>query len=472
MRTIAAALAVLCTLAATPAVAAPSTALPAAPSGPYAELDAYVRDRMRETGVPGLSYAVVGPDGPVHRRAWGTDGRGDPVTPATPFLWGSLAKPATATGVMTLVESGRLGLDDRVAEHVPEFGFAPGATVRHLLGQTSGLPAEATFEVADCHAADCPRPAGRLGALDGVEPLGPPGTEYAYTSANYVALAAVVESVTGRPFADFMHEAVFDPIGMDGAIADAESARKLPPGHQLLWGFPTATKKYDPHGAAYGYLGGDLHDLTAFASAQLRGTVLKPESLRLMRQESKAGTGYGLGWRVGGLDGPLQNAVWHTGGVPGYSAMIFLLPERGIGLVLQQNMYALLQDGAVMESGFGAARLLAGGEPGDAPSAAVHHATVWGVTALALALLLAAARSVAVVRRPARPPVTLAWCAAGLVPWGLAAAVQSVMGVRHLWSWVPDAALALGAAVLAGTATMAVRLVALGKRSGPPDRTV
>ncbi|OLT13693.1 hypothetical protein BJF79_19975 [Actinomadura sp. CNU-125] len=427
-------------------------------------MDAYVRDRMRESGAPGVSYAVVGPDGPIHHRSWGTDGRGDPVTDRTPFLWGSVAKPVTATGVMTLVQSGRLGLDDRVADHVPEFTFDPDVTVRHLLGQTSGIPPEATFEIADCHAADCPRPAGRLADLDDLDPLGPPGTEYAYTSANYVALAAVVEAVTGRSFADFMREAVFGPAHMDGVIADAESAKKLAPGHQYLWGIPTATAdEYDPHGAAYGYMGGDLNDLAAFASAQLRpGSMLTPESVQQMRKETKPGTGYGFGWRVGGLDAPLQNAIWHTGATPGYSAMIFLLPERDVALVLQQNLYGLLRDDSVMKIGFGAARVLAGAEADDAPFATVHHATVWGTTALALALVLTTARSIAVVRRPRssrRVRAIAAWSLAGLVPWLLLAGVLTVLDARRLWAWVPDATIALFTAVLAGTATAILRAV-------------
>ncbi|MBE1531261.1 serine hydrolase domain-containing protein [Actinomadura algeriensis] len=459
MRSRATVVALLCLLFCVP--------VPAAADAPYARLDAYVRDHMK---APGLAYAVVGPDGPLHRRSWGTDGRGDPVTGATPFLWGSVAKPVTATGVMTLVQSGRLGLDDPVVDHVPGFAFggaahARGVTVRHLLGHTSGIPAEATFAVADCHDAGCPRPAGRLDALNGYEPLGPPGTEYTYTSANYVVLAAVIESVTGRPFAGFMREAVFDPFGMDGAIADSKSAQKrnLTPGHQYLWGFPAATADgYDPHGAAYGYMGGDINDLAAFAAAQLRPeSVLTPESVRLMRQESKDGTGYGLGWRVGGLDAPLQNAIWHTGASPGYSAMIFLLPERDIALVLHQNLYGLLQDGPIMAVGFGAARVLAGGEPGDVPSAATHHAAVWGVTALAAGLLLATGRSIAVLRRPAgrrRVAATVGWCLAGAVPLLIAAAVLTLIDARRLMAWVPDATVALGVAVAAGAATIALRL--------------
>src|SRR5690606_8982018 len=121
--------------------------LPLAPahaeSGPYAQIDAYVRERMKDTKTPGLAYAVVGPDGPIHRRAWGTDGRGDRVTAETPFLWGSVTKPITATAVMTLVQSGRLRLEDRVVDHLPGFRFggpahASKVTIRHLLEQTAG----------------------------------------------------------------------------------------------------------------------------------------------------------------------------------------------------------------------------------------------------------------------------------------------------------------------------------------------
>ncbi|MEE2053378.1 serine hydrolase domain-containing protein, partial [Nocardiopsis tropica] len=206
------------------------------PADPYAAIDDYVQRRMEETGTPGLSYAVVGPDGPLHRAAWGTDGDGAPVTTGTPFLWGSVAKPVTATAVLALAEDGELGLDDPVADHLPEFRFggahAPRTTVRHLLSQTSGLPPSSAFAVSDCRG-DCPRPADRLPALDRIRPLAPPGGEYAYTSANYLVLAAVVESVTGVPFSDHVRDAVLEPAGAGGAITDPASARDrgLAPGH-------------------------------------------------------------------------------------------------------------------------------------------------------------------------------------------------------------------------------------------------
>ncbi|MFF6790739.1 serine hydrolase domain-containing protein [Streptomyces filamentosus] len=456
---------------------------PPAPADRFAAIDAYVRERMEATRTPGLAYAVVGPDGPVHSRAWGTDGHGEPVTDGTPFLWGSVAKPIAASAVMTLVQDGRLRLDDRVVDHLPAFrfggtGHAARVTVRHLLQQTAGVPESATFEVTDCVADDCPDAAARVAALDGVRPLGPPGTAYAYSSANYLVLAAVVESVTGRPFADHLRAGVLRPAGMDGAIADRASARarNLPPGHQLLWGVPSAIADgVDDDGAAYGYTGGDLNDLAAFASLQLRSgrtrdgtTVLTPESVRLMRQSGRLhpsgeDTGYGLGWRVGGLEAPLDTAIWHTGATPGYSAALFLLPERNLALVVQQNLHGLLHDGSVMQVGFGAARVLAGGTaPADAPSAAAYHATVWGLSALALVLLAGTFRSVRPLRR--RPPgrrvlPTVLWCLAGALPWVLLAASFALVGPRALWAWTPDVLVALCVAAVAGTAVVALRLM-------------
>ncbi|MER7001107.1 serine hydrolase domain-containing protein [Streptomyces sp. NPDC000410] len=461
---------------------APAAARPPVPADRIAAMDAYVRERMEATRTPGLAYAVVGLDGPIHARAWGTDGYGERVTAETPFLWGSVAKPIAASAVMTLVQDGRLRLDDPVVDHLPAFRFgghshASRVTVRHLLQQTAGLPESATLEVADCVDADCPGAAERVAELDGVQPLGPPGTTYAYSSANYLVLAAVVESVTGRSFADHLMDSVLRPAGMDGAIADRESARErnLPPGHQLLWGVPSAiVDGVDDAGAAYGYTGGDLNDLAAFASLQLRSgkagngtTVLTPESIRLMRDPGRlhpsgAATGYGLGWRVGGLEAPLDTAIWHTGATPGYSAMLFLLPDRNTALVLQQNLHGLLHDGAAMQVGFGAARILAGGTaPTDVPSAAPYHVTVWGLTALALVLLAAAFHSARLHRRrpaPRRIAPTVLWCLAGTLPGILLAAALTLVGPRALWTWTPDVFIALCAAAAAGAATLALRL--------------
>ncbi|GAB2971995.1 hypothetical protein GCM10023080_039980 [Streptomyces pseudoechinosporeus] len=192
-----------------------------------------------------------------------------------------------------------------------------------------------------------------------------------------------------------------------------------------------------------------------------------------MREEGElqppgTATGYGLGWRVGGLGAPLDEAIWHTGAAPGYSAMLFLLPERNIALVLEQNLYGLLHDDAVMQVGFGAARVLADGRtpPADTASASSYYMIVWGVTAVAAALILAAGRSALLLRRPATPAtalrrttLTALWCLVGALPWIALAQLAGRMSLGQLMTWVPDAFIAVSVAAAAGAATIGLRLV-------------
>jgi len=127
-----------------------------------------------------------------------------------------------------------------------------------------------------------------------------------------------------------------------------------------------------------------------------------------------------------------------------------------------------------MAVGFGAARLLAGARPeGRTASTAMYHATVWGLTALALAMMFAAARSAPQLRRPAGPAAlprrvarAAAWCAVGALPWlGLFVLARRVP-LRLVWLWVPDAFLALVAAAAAGAVVVVLRLLRAVRSGG------
>ncbi|WP_262391255.1 serine hydrolase [Nocardiopsis sp. CNR-923] len=189
------------------------------------DMDSYVRARMAATDTPGLAYAVVGPEGVEHQGVFGVDGHGEPVTEETPFLWGSVAKPVTATAALVLAEEGRLDLDAPVEEYLPEFAaFGAEPTVRDLLTHSSGITEAntvATFDVYEAGSAEFAPRVGRIAASE----VGDPGT-HAYSSANYLLLGAVVERVTGEDFGDYLREAVLDPVGMDTAFTGARRPRR------------------------------------------------------------------------------------------------------------------------------------------------------------------------------------------------------------------------------------------------------
>ncbi len=133
--------------------------------------------------------------------------QGNRVTPATRFQAASVSKPATARGVLPLVEQGRIGLDQRVIGHLrrwrlPPSPFDPGGiTVRRLLSHTAGLSVHG-------YAGQTPkRPlppieaslSGEAGGSFPAELLETPGRRSLYSGSGYSVLQLLVEEFTGWP---------------------------------------------------------------------------------------------------------------------------------------------------------------------------------------------------------------------------------------------------------------------------------
>lgn len=393
----------------------------------------YLDVQFDANGVPGAAYAILSADGDVDTAFWGRDGDGDDVDDTTPFLWGSVAKPVTATAAMTLVEDGRLDLDAPVIDYLPDFTLADPArsdriTVRHLLEQTSGLP-EGTGVTDRFESADDPY-GDAVADLAGVEPFADPGDTFQYASANYLVAGAVIEAVAGVPYADYLREAVLDPLGMDGAVVTAEDAAGVPGGFAPVFGRAVSVEtRFDPAGPSYGYLGGDIGDLAAFAASQLgRGdSVVSSESLALMRTGAAEVHGtikYGLGWRVDGRNADLgTSTVWHTGGAPGFSAGVLLLPELGRGLVVVENRYGVLEDGRLVGAMLGAVRILAGGAAEPVEGDLLYSGLPVGLSVLIVAGLVLVVWSVVRIVKGFRPVGRRGLVVAGAAGWVVAAAV-------------------------------------------------
>ena len=108
------------------------------------------------------------------------------------FRWASVTKPATALAALVAAEEGTIDLDEPAGP--------PGSTVRHLLAHASGLP------------------------FDGAEPRAKPGTRRIYSNAGFEVLASFVEERAEMAFADYLHQAVFDPLGMGATLERSPAA--------------------------------------------------------------------------------------------------------------------------------------------------------------------------------------------------------------------------------------------------------
>ncbi|GIG63795.1 serine hydrolase domain-containing protein [Phytomonospora endophytica] len=422
--------------------------VPAYGNPPADGLHDLIAEHLDATGTPGAALAVTTAEATTRTDFWGVDGDGAPVTAATPFLWGSVAKPVTASVVLSLGVDPAAPVGDYLPGFAPTWRGEPAApTVGQLLAHTSGITRMTATDVGDNAPGAVSRVAARLydDELDTA-----PGTEYAYNSSNYLLLGAIAEAVTGREYADVAKELVLGPAGMTGAVTGAGDP--VPPGHRQFFGWTAAfDDPYDLSGLPYGYLGGNIDDLVALGRFALAAGGTSPGG-DMWAPQPGTGDRYGLGWHLGELPGTGEPMVWHPGATRGYQTVLILLPAKGIAVALAQNTYAETRAEQLLDAAFDAARISAGYRPGEASAPNIYFYLPWAAAGLALAALAAVLWRVTRGRRR--------WWRAGI--WAaVAVAVPLVPGLagqewRLLWGWTPDLAwslVALGA--LAGAAAVA-----------------
>jgi CubicO group peptidase (beta-lactamase class C family) len=165
--------------------------------------------QVDDWGASHAAAAVVGPEG-----VRATHGPAEHE-----FRWASVTKPAVALAVLVAAEEGVVDLDEPAGPQ--------GSTVRHLLAHASGLP------------------------FEGDTPIAEPGKRRIYSNTGFEQLAAHVASAAEMPFPEYLHAAVFEPLGMSAEL----------------------------RGSAGAGIHGSLDDATRLARELLRPTLIAPETL-------------------------------------------------------------------------------------------------------------------------------------------------------------------------------------------------
>lgn len=243
------------------------------------------------------------------------------IEPDTIFLVASITKPVTVAGVMLLVERGKLLLDDPVFSIIPEFGNRgkDSVTVRHLMTHTSGLP-DMLPENQRLREQHIPLKEFTRRMCE-LELNFPPGTNIQYQSCGIALLGEIVERIEGVPLPEFLHQEIFQPLGMDDTSLGAgglptERIAHVNVGEEaekLAW---TWNKPYWWNfGAPWGGMFSTVGDMFRFCQAFLNGgefemaRVFSPATVQAMTtdqttpmpeisQHVKFGQAWGLGWRL------------------------------------------------------------------------------------------------------------------------------------------------------------------------------
>ncbi len=315
-------------------------------------LDAMVPALMEESRVPGVAIGLVEDGRVTDVRGWGLARAGEPgpVGPSTVFNVGSVAKSVTAWAVMTLVEGGRVELDQPVSRYLSRWdpsGASEEVTVRRLLSHTAGV----SLPSVPGYRPDEPVPPIERALADpdsGVSVTGAPGEEWRYSGGGYGILQLLVEEVSGRTFEAYVREFVLDPLEMtcSGYGPPGSTGCAVAAPHDTL-GRPIEDLTYALTAAAG--LRTTALDLARFVAAGVPGPdveppgrgIVSPASVSLMHQPAPgAEQGYGLAYGLGHNVIPVSgggHSVGHAGSNPGWAAVATAIPRTGDGLVVLTN---------------------------------------------------------------------------------------------------------------------------------------
>ena len=158
-----------------------------------------------------------------HEIGYGDRARGERVDSNTIFHWASITKTLTAIAVMQQVERGRLSLDARVTDFIPElrrihsaWGTTDSITVAMLLSHSSGLQ-DATWPWKQGKPWEPFEPTTweQLVAMMPYQEVAfKPGSRFSYSNPGFIYLAKIVEQLTGDPWEAYVQKNIFTPLGL------------------------------------------------------------------------------------------------------------------------------------------------------------------------------------------------------------------------------------------------------------------
>ncbi len=316
-----------------------------------------VERHLPTTHAPGLALAVSDLEDilGVVVRGFADVAAQKPVRLETRFEIGSISKSFAAICVMQELEAGRLDLDARVNDLLPwlelQEPFEP-IRLHHLLTHTSGLA---------IGTEESPTGPGAMAIARGQAPTFAPGDRFFYSNDGYKLVGAVLEQVTGTAVADLIEERILGPLEMSSTQARITNETRLDiaVGYEPVFDdrpeslrHPLAPATWTVSETADGAIVSTVTDMSAYARMLLgRGSaVVGGREVRLLSEDSftrmvEGGVDmhdeelpdgrYGLGLWTYRRDG--RRFIEHSGGMVGYTALLSLDVDTGLGCIALQN---------------------------------------------------------------------------------------------------------------------------------------
>jgi CubicO group peptidase (beta-lactamase class C family) len=342
-----------------------------------------VEDALSTFYTPGAAVGVVYQGKIAHLAGYGLRDMAAslPVNPYTQFRLASTSKAFTAASVAILVDAGKLDWNDRVSDHLPAFALHDPKVTREfriidLLTHRSGLVSGAG------DAMIWPEPSGfsRAEVVQRLRYLTPAYSfrqTYSYSNVLYIAASEIVAQIADMPWAQFVDEQIFQPLGMDcyagampkGALGNVATGYS----HQDERGiYPVPRNAILGDALMSAPAGGvvcNAHDMLKWLQALLNEgktpngqPLFSSQQLDMMWQSHTLlhvtqrhrnlhqthFRAFGIGWRKENIYG--YQMFSHTGTLSGYQAYAALIPELELGVIVLNNGSNYGVRSAIMQS--------------------------------------------------------------------------------------------------------------------------
>ena len=268
-----------------------------------------------------------------------------PNTPDTKFRLGSITKQFTATLTLQLVEQGKIKLDAKLSDYLPDYRKDVGekVTIHHLLTHTSGIPSYTSqpgfFENVSRNPYKVDEFVKKYASGD-LE--FEPGSKFSYNNSGYFLLGAIIEKVTGKSYEQALKENIFDPAGMKNTGYDHHNtlmAKRASGYNKTADSYVNAAYLDMSIPYAAGSMYSTVEDLYLWDQALYTDRLLSAQSKALMYKPFLQN--YAYGWVVTNAsfklkDQPLQ-VITHGGGINGFTTTIQRFPQEHNLIVLLDN---------------------------------------------------------------------------------------------------------------------------------------
>lgn len=308
------------------------------------QVDSYFKPRFPATA-PGVSFLIAKDGKIIYRKAFGMANLelNVPMKPENVFEIGSITKQFTAVAILMLEEQGKLSVSDDITKFIADYPTkGKKITIHNLLNHTSGIKSYTSMENFIALARTDMTPKQLIDVFKN-EPMDfEPGEQFLYNNSGYILLGHIIEVVTGKTYADFIQNNIFNKLGMTtssyGSMTNLVANRAS--------GYSQTEKGYrnaDYLSLTLPYAAGSImsttNDLLKWQNALNSYTLIKKSTYEKAINGSTLNNGKSITYGYG-LDSEKINgspSIQHGGGIFGYTTMGIYLPQEKVFVSGLQN---------------------------------------------------------------------------------------------------------------------------------------